>query len=75
VQIFGASLMLGKRSEFRLGERVAMLTAPFLSLALLGKLRRYRPIAAATVAQAMVAIAKESPRGPNVFEYDGMVTA
>ena len=75
VQIFRPSLLLGKRSAFRLGERVAMLTAPILSLALLGKLRRYRPIAAATVAQAMVAIAKESPRGPNVFEYDGMVAA
>jgi len=75
VQIFRPSLLLGKRSAFRLGERVAMLTAPILSLALLGRLRRYRPIAAATVAQAMVAIAKESPRGPNVFEYDGMVAA
>src|SRR6266480_1688362 len=72
VQIFRPSLLLGRRSEFRLGERVAMLTAPFLSLALLGKLRRYRPIHAATVARAMVTIAREAPLGPNVFEYAGM---
>src|SRR5207247_9912393 len=37
-------LDLGERREFRLGERIAMLGAPVLSVALFGRLRRYRPI-------------------------------
>jgi uncharacterized protein YbjT (DUF2867 family) len=74
-QIFRPSLLLGERTEFRLGERMAMLTAPVLSVLLVSRLRRYRPIQAATVARAMVSIAKQAPRGPNVFEYDAMRAA
>lgn len=72
LQIFRPSLLLGERPEFRLGERIAMLGAPVLRALLFGPLRRYRPIQAATVARAMVTIAREAPRGPNVFEYDAM---
>src|SRR6266508_2165809 len=72
IQIFRPSLLLGERPAFRLGERIAMLGAPALPALLFGRLRRYRPIHAATVARAMVAIAHEAPRGPNVFEYDAM---
>ena len=72
IQIFRPSLLLGERPQFRLGERIAMLGAPVLAALLFGRLRRYRPIHAATVARAMVAIAREAPRGPNVFEYDAM---
>ena len=72
IQIFRPSLLLGERPEFRLGERIAMLSAPVLRVLLVGRLRRYRPIQAAMVARAMVNIAHESPRGPNVFEYDAM---
>ncbi len=72
IQIFRPSLLLGDRSEFRLGERIAMLGAPMLPALLFGRLRRYRPIQAAGLAQAMIRIAKEEPRGPNVFEYDAM---
>ena len=75
IQIFRPSLLLGERSEFRLGERIAMLAAPLIALALVGRLRRYRPIPAAMVAAAMISVAKEAPRGPNVFEYDGMEAA
>ena len=72
VQIFRPSLLLGERPEFRLGERIAMLAAPVLAPLLFSRLRRYRPIQAATVARAMVTIAHDAPRGPNVFEYDAM---
>lgn len=72
IQIFRPSLLLGERPEFRLGERIAMLGAPVLPALLFGRLRRYRPIQAATVAGAMVRIAHEALRGPNVFEYDAM---
>ena len=72
IQIFRPSLLLGVRSEFRLGERIALLGAPVLPALLFGRLRRYRPIQAATVARAMISIAREAPRGPNVFEFDAM---
>ena len=74
-QIFRPSLLLGERREFRLGERIAMLGAPVLSVALFGRLRRYRPIRVGTVAQAMVNLAREAPLGPNVFEYDAMLAS
>lgn len=75
IQIFRPSLLLGERAEFRLGERVAMVMAPLVKLALVRPLRRYRPVHATTVARAMVAVAKEAPRGPNVFEYDAMLAS
>jgi len=75
MQIFRPSLLLGERPEFRLGERIAMLGAPVMPALLFGRLRRYRPIQARAVARAMVTIAQEGPRGPNVFEYDAMRAA
>lgn len=72
VQIFRPGLLLGERSEFRLGERVAMLVTPLLHPLLAGPLRRFRSIKASDVARAMVRIAREAPQGPNVWEYDGM---
>jgi uncharacterized protein YbjT (DUF2867 family) len=74
-QIFRPSLLLGERREFRLGERIAAVVAPAFSLALLGRLRRYRPIKAETVARAMVNLGREAPLGPNVFEYDAMIAS
>ena len=74
-QIFRPSLLLGERREFRLGERIAMVTAPVLSVALIGRLRRYRPIKAETVARAMANLAREAPLGPNIFEYDAMIAS
>lgn len=72
IQIFRPSLLLGERAAFRLGERIAMVGAPLLQLFLVSRLRRYRPIHASDVARAMVRIALEAPRGPNLFEYDAM---
>lgn len=72
VQIFRPGLLIGDRTEFRLGERIAMYVAPMAQLLLIGPLRRYRSINASDVARAMVRIAREAPRGPNVWEYDGM---
>lgn len=72
VQIFRPGLLLGHRAEFRLGERIAMYLAPVAQPLLVGPLRRYRSIRASDVARAMVRIAREAPRGPNVWEYDGM---
>jgi uncharacterized protein YbjT (DUF2867 family) len=75
IQIFRPSFLMGDRAEVRLAERVGVPVARALAPLLVGPLRRYRPIDAADVARAMVQIAEEAPRGPNVFEYDGIVAA
>jgi uncharacterized protein YbjT (DUF2867 family) len=72
VQIFRPGLLLGNRTEFRLGEKIATYLAPIVQPVLVGPLRRYRSIRASDVARAMVRTAREAPRGPNVWEYDGM---
>jgi uncharacterized protein YbjT (DUF2867 family) len=70
VHIFRPSILLGKREEFRAGERVATVIAPVLNLMLMGVLRRYRAIRAATVGRAMVAAARQAIIGVHVYEYD-----
>src|SRR5439155_15401355 len=56
VHIFRPSLLTGKRAEWRLTEAAAIAAARVGQVALLGKLRKYRPIAADTVAAAMLAV-------------------
>jgi uncharacterized protein YbjT (DUF2867 family) len=73
VHIFRPGILLGKREEFRAGERVAAAIAPALNLALIGGLRRYRAIQAATVGTAMVAAARRAVNGTHVYEYDQIV--
>lgn len=75
VQIFRPSLLLGDRPDFRFRERVAMFAAPLLPFLLPGRLRRFRPIQATVVARAMVQIARDAPRGPNIFEHDAMTAS
>ena len=75
VQIFRPSFLMGDRREARLAERIGVPVARVVAPLLVGPLRRYRPIQAADVARAMVQVAKEAPRGPNVFEYDGIIAA
>lgn len=75
VQIFRPSFLMGDRRESRLGERIGVPVARVLAPLLMGPLRRYRPVQAADVARAMVHVAKEAPRGANVFEYDGIIDA
>jgi len=75
IQIFRPSFLMGERAEVRLAERIGVPVARALAPLLVGPLRRYRPIDAADVARAMVQIAKEAPRGPNVFEYNGIIAA
>lgn len=75
IQIFRPSFLMGERAEVRLAERIGVPVARVLAPLLVGPLRRYRPVDAADVARAMLQIAKEAPRGPNVFEYDGIMAA
>jgi uncharacterized protein YbjT (DUF2867 family) len=73
VNIFRPSLLLGERAEFRLGERVAELPMRYVSFLMVGPLAKYRPVHARDVAAAMIRIAKEHPRGVNLFESDSIL--
>jgi hypothetical protein len=46
-----------------------------MPLLLPGRLKKYRPIKAGSVARAMVHIAREARRGTTVYEYDAMLAA
>jgi len=70
LQVLRPSLLAGRRGEFRVGERAALLIMSAVGPFLLGSWARYRPIRADAVAKAMVRIAKSAPRGVNVFESD-----
>lgn len=64
LRIFRPSLLLGERSEQRTAERVGSAFARPLSPLFVGPLRKYRPIEAALVARAMVAVAVNPPSEP-----------
>ena len=68
IHIFRPSLLLGKRADSRLAERLAVLFSPLIAWAMVGPARAYRPIRAETVARAMLRIAGEAPRGVHVYE-------
>ena len=70
VNIFRPSLLLGERTEFRLGEHVAELPMRYVSFLMVGPLRKYRPVHARAVAAAMLKVAKEHLTGVNIFESD-----
>lgn len=72
VHIFRPSLLLGARDEFRPGEAIAQTLAPLLLLAMVGPLRKYRPIKAATVAQAMLRVALDAAPGVHIIESNRM---
>lgn len=54
--LFRPGLLRGARAEFRLGERLALATAPLWQLFLHGDARRYRPTRADDLAAAMHAL-------------------
>lgn len=51
------SLLLGERSEFRLGERLAIIFSPLYSSLMVGSLQKYRPVPAAAVSEALLRLA------------------
>ncbi len=55
------SLLLGKRAEFRLGEKIAEWLAFLMP-------KKYKPVSAAAVAEALVASAREDRPGKRIIE-------
>src|SRR5262249_44204202 len=70
LHIFRPSLLVGERAESRPGERIATAMSKVIGWALIGGLRKYRPIAAAGVAAAMVAACRQGTPGEHVYHYD-----
>ena len=64
--IFRPSLLLGKRKEFRLGERIGrLLMVPFSFLLP----SRMKPIKASSVAKAMIEASKLKTSGATIYQY------
>lgn len=68
--IFRPSLLLGERKEFRIFEVLAAPVARAVSVAMIGKWRKYRSIQAEVVARAMIRSAWSAGAGVEIFESD-----
>jgi uncharacterized protein YbjT (DUF2867 family) len=70
LNIFRPSFLVGARKEVRVGEKIAGALFRLIGEVLVGPLRKYRPIDARVVAQAMVRAAARASSGVHVFESD-----
>lgn len=68
--ILRPSLLLGERRERRPAERIAQRISRRVSPAMVGPLRRYRPIEAAHVGRALVRLATAGLTGTHVIESE-----
>jgi uncharacterized protein YbjT (DUF2867 family) len=70
VSIVRPSLLLGNRSEFRLGEKVGAFFMETFSFIFVRNLKKYKPIQSAAVAKALFAIAQQNNDGFLIYESD-----
>ena len=71
LRILRPSLLLGKREEFRFGEKIGLILTPLLKPFFIGSLKKYVPVEAESVAHFMVKVATEQPiSGVHVYESD-----
>jgi uncharacterized protein YbjT (DUF2867 family) len=70
LHIFRPSLLLGERQEFRLGEKLAIILSPVLSIAMVGVLRKYKPIQAKNVAKGMFIAGQTQKTGIFIYPSD-----
>ncbi|PYY06676.1 MAG: oxidoreductase [Acidobacteria bacterium] len=73
LHIFRPSFLVGERKEKRTGEHLGMVLAEALKFTMVGALRKYRSIRAATVAQAMVKAAALGNTGVHIYEHDDIL--
>ncbi|HWL88139.1 MAG TPA: NAD-dependent epimerase/dehydratase family protein [Polyangiaceae bacterium] len=72
VEIFRPFLLLGERAERRPGESMAGAVSRGLAGAMIGPLRKYRPIEASAVAAAMVHALVHGEPGHHVHTFDAI---
>ncbi len=70
IHIFRPSLLLGDRKDSRFVETVAGYAMSGIAAAMAGPLRKYRPIEARVVAEAMLLAARRNDTGINIYESD-----
>ncbi|MBO2030290.1 NAD(P)H-binding protein [Siccationidurans ginsengisoli] len=70
IHIFRPSLLLGERAKPRLGERLGAMVLALARPLLRGGWRKYRPVTAATVAQAMLRAADDDGGGIRVHSSE-----
>ncbi|HSN47439.1 MAG TPA: NAD(P)H-binding protein [Flavobacterium sp.] len=70
VSILQPSLLLGNRTEFRLGEKIGAFFMKTLSFLFLGNLKKYKAIEGKTVAKALLTIAQANNSGFKIYESD-----
>jgi uncharacterized protein YbjT (DUF2867 family) len=70
IHIFQPSLLLGERSAPRLGERFGAAVLALVRPLLRGSWRKYRPVAASTVAQAMLRAAQDDGGGVRIHSSE-----
>lgn len=68
--LYRPSLIFGERKETRILEGISGVLMGVFSVFLVGKLKKYRKIKAATIAQAMINVAKSPSLGTHVLESD-----
>lgn len=73
-QILRPSLLLGDRNEKRTGEQIGQVLMNTLGFLMIGPLKKYKAIEAATVARAMLVIAKQNQSGKHIYESDQLQT-
>ena len=72
VAVLQPSLLLGNRTEFRLGEKVGAFFMKTLSFLFVGNLKKYKPIEGKTVAKALLKIAQTNNKGFKIYESDSI---
>ena len=72
VHVFRPAILTGPRKEARPAERAGIALGRLLTPLMVGPLRRQRPIAARTVARAMVAASAAPGRGRAIYESEEM---
>ena len=72
--IFQPSFLLSNRTEFRLGEKLGAYIASLFSALFIGSLRKYKPIHAAQVANAILKAAqKKQSEKTTKYDFDKMM--
>jgi uncharacterized protein YbjT (DUF2867 family) len=72
VSVLQPSLLLGNRTEFRLGEKVGAFFMKTFSFVFQGNLKKYKPIESKTVAKALLKIAQTNNKSFKIYESDAI---
>jgi len=72
VYIFRPSMLGGKRTEFRLGEKIGTFLMQLLGWLMIGKLKRYKIVSASKVAKHMIQSAQNSVAGNYFLESENI---